>query len=1287
MHHTLVPQPPPAPSPSPACPQCGGPIVVTPLGPQCPQCLFASIAADTIEPPSGSRSFGEYELLDVLGRGGMGIVYRAWQPALQRSVALKLLLAGPFASPDFARRFRREAQAAARLRHHGIVTVFDLGDCDGQPYYTMELIEGSTLADSLRSGLPSPPTAARLLEKTSRAVAHAHQQGVLHRDLKPSNILLTADGEPRVADFGLARFPDAPDDPQLTLSTSLLGSPAYMAPELATGQPATIASDIYALGAVLYELLTGRPPHLGSSPQEILSHVRDSPVVDPRRLNPSLPRDLETVCLKCLDRDPGRRYSSADALADDLDRFARREPVLARPVSPFGKAWRWCRRSPALASALTLSAAALVAVAITLVITSRNQKRSADAARSAEKQATTRLHASLIDQARAALLSTDGNRRFQSLSLLSQAKALAPSPDIERLALAALAVPGLRLDHSHNAGPDALPHPAPLGDAWSVLSHFPDHSSLKVFFPDNSPPSSPLTLPPAREFSRAPLSPLLSMVATEGRDGSLRVFRRSDHSCILTVPETRWAAFAPDESSILGFKNGKLLRFLLPSGLPDPKWSSPRADPLLYTPLTEVSFSPDGKSLATAGPQRSAQLLDAITGQRLWRIRTPGPIHSFAWHPQRPVLAIICQDEIVFCNASSGLRTGGWSTRATGDVLTAAFSPDDHLLLTAGWDGMVRLHDWEHASLLAATPGIGSTATWSPNGHSVLITDTNSLYQWTALPGTGLSTLGRKSRARAVEATLQSFAFDRSNRWLAIINGPSIEWWSADGRRRMASIPSGPVSSLAFHPSEDLLVVSSPSGFAGYPWRISTDNTLIIDPPLTLWSGGDAKLFSFNPDGSRVATWSASRSQPGSVRLRFLRTGNPWQLTGGTDLYNTGRGPRWSPDSRFVADHCWHGPAVQVWNTDDGSEVFGAPVSSSWSGAHWTPDSLLWSATTHGESTFSPGSWLTSQPSPSPSPLGLIHAAAFSPLGLKAIAPGDLGDLSLESWPARQPLVTWRPAPDTVIHSLAFSNDARRLSMSTADGQIRLWNLAASAAALHEAGFSWTGPPLTNPDIPNLPPLVSVSTHPPLPVVPSPPRDAATPPECLDLSPVANLQLTTTWSSDPLDPNAPTWGFAQLSPGLHRWHNIPFDVRSAIRLGGGGLLLREPTLPLSTTIPVTSLKAARLHFALGSITDTDAATVIGHLIVHHASGWRSAIPLTSGECVNGSLLTTAEEPILTAPSRIAWQSPAPGLPDRRTIIYQSSWVNPWPAEPITAITFSSTMETGGPILFAITAEP
>jgi hypothetical protein len=259
--------------------------------------------------------------------------------------------------------------------------------------------------------------------------------------------------------------------------------------------------------------------------------------------------------------------------------------------------------------------------------------------------------------------------------------------------------------------------------------------------------------------------------------------------------------------------------------------------------------------------------------------------------------------------------------------------------------------------------------------------------------------------------------------------------------------------------------------------------------------------------------------------------------------------------------------------------------------------------------------------------------------------------------------------------------------MSTADGHIRLWNLAASAAALHDDGFSWTGPPLSIPNLPEIPSAASVSTHPPLPIVPSPPRDPATPPECLDLSPVANLQLSTAWSSDPLDPNAPTWGFGQLSPGTHRWHGIPFDIRSAIRLAGGGLLLREPSLSLASTIPVTNLKAARLHFAIGSITDTDSATFIGHLIVHHASGWRSAIPLTSGECVNGSLLTTAEEPILTAPSRIAWQSPAPSLPDHRTIIYQSSWVNPWPAEPITAITFSSTMETGGPILFAITAEP
>jgi serine/threonine-protein kinase len=315
------------PLPAPACRRCRRPLPGGRLHGNCAACLL-DLAGDTevLDRRGAERipdRIGGYELIAPIAAGGMGVVYRARQEGLGRDIALKLISAGRLVRPEQVQRFYTEARAVARLGHPHIVPVHDAGEDDGRHFLAMPLLEGGTLSDRI-SGLPPQgmeerlETAARWMSVVARAVHHAHQHGVLHRDLKPANILFDTAGQPHVADFGLARFPDAPDDPQLTLSTSLLGSPAYMAPELATGQPATTASDIYALGAVLYELLTGRPPHLGSSPQEILSHVRDSPIVDPHRLNPSLPRDLETVCLKCLDRDPDRRYPSANALADDL---------------------------------------------------------------------------------------------------------------------------------------------------------------------------------------------------------------------------------------------------------------------------------------------------------------------------------------------------------------------------------------------------------------------------------------------------------------------------------------------------------------------------------------------------------------------------------------------------------------------------------------------------------------------------------------------------------------------------------------------------------------------------------------------------------------------------------------------------------------------------------------------------------------------------------------------------------------------------------------------------------
>jgi serine/threonine-protein kinase len=322
-----------------------------------------------------------YQVEAVLGRGGMGIVYKARHLRLNRPIAFKMMIAGAHAGPEERRRFLREAEAVAGLRHANIVQVHDMGEHEGQPYFTMEYVEGGSLAQRLTGTPVGARYAAALVATLAEAARVAHEGGIIHRDLKPANILLQrkaipespsetghalkvepaplTDFDPKIADFGLARHFEG--ESALTATGVCIGTPSYMAPEQALGKTRAIGPpvDIYALGAVLYELLTGRPPFRGETPMETLRQVIHHKPVPPSRLNPRVPRDLETICLKCLHKEPGRRYASAAALADDLRRFGEGRPIQGRPVGWGERLWRWCRRNP--------TAAALVATALVLV--------------------------------------------------------------------------------------------------------------------------------------------------------------------------------------------------------------------------------------------------------------------------------------------------------------------------------------------------------------------------------------------------------------------------------------------------------------------------------------------------------------------------------------------------------------------------------------------------------------------------------------------------------------------------------------------------------------------------------------------------------------------------------------------------------------------------------------------------------------------------------------------------------------------------------------------------------
>jgi eukaryotic-like serine/threonine-protein kinase len=619
----------------------------------CPACLLTAalqVDGDANGPNTQGESSrtADYEILEEVARGGMGVVYRARQRSLNRTVALKVLLGGLFAGEEGRRRMKSEATLAARLRHPNIVPVFDTGSLDGQPFYSMAFVEGRTLAEVGQHGPLAPKRAAQYLACMAEAVHYAHGEGVLHRDLKPSNVLLDASDEPHITDFGLAKALDAA--PQ-TLTGGVLGSPAYMPPEQALGRSAEVTerSDVYSLGAILYELLTGRPPFQGTNLAAVIAQVKDVDPVAPRRLNAGIPADLETICLKCLEKQPARRYDSAGELAADLQRFLRGEPVHARPISAVGRGWRWAQRRPLAASSIGVSALLLVLCAAVLVVSSVRIRESRDLAQA-------RLADALFSEAQALRKANSPGWRERCLQNLAEAK---------RLDVAGRLTEDLR--HEVIA---ALAHP-------DLVRHIVTN------------------LPPTTDEMLVCFDQRFERIALWNRElQRVAIHRVSDGEELIA-----WALAEPDE--LRAFSADDQLLLIRHGGVMS-VWDVATGANILagdgsesYRKFNGAAFSPEGTQLCrgeTNGWVRIYDLTQSPPSRRHeWRTLDNLPVTTVAWSPQADAVALtLGEATLVVCDVATGQVR--WSRTFGTSIWNVTWNnPRDWLILQTGEDRVVAL--------------------------------------------------------------------------------------------------------------------------------------------------------------------------------------------------------------------------------------------------------------------------------------------------------------------------------------------------------------------------------------------------------------------------------------------------------------------------------------------------------------------------------------------------------------------------------------------------------------------